>query len=88
MRTESANPFKKDVEKITDSNLIDGIVQAIQNVENAKTIKDIPKLKKLKGYRMSYRIRVGDYRIGITIVGDLVTFARCLPRNVFYRKFP
>ena len=90
MRTEFAKPFEKDVDKIVDPALIDDIEQVIRNVENAQTITGIHELRKLVGYKQGkfYRIRVGSYRLGITIVGNLVTFARCLPRNIFYRKFP
>jgi len=51
-------------------------------------MRDIPNLKKLNGYMVYYRIKVGEYRIGITIVGDMVTFVKCFPRKDFYKHFP
>ncbi|MGH2412635.1 MAG: type II toxin-antitoxin system RelE family toxin, partial [Microcystaceae cyanobacterium] len=36
----------------------------------------------------AYRIRLGDYRIGLFIEGKTVTFARVLHRKEIYRYFP
>ena len=88
MKTDFTAPFDKDVSKIISANIIEKIEHAILNVENALSIRNIHRLKKLKGYRIHYRIRTGDYRIGITIEGDMVTFLRCLPRKDFYKYFP
>ncbi len=35
-----------------------------------------------------YRIRVGDYRIGVEVVGDEILFVRILHRKDIYRYFP
>ena len=88
MKTDFSAPFDKDVSKIKYAKIIEKIEHAILNVETAPSIRNIPRLKKLKGYRIHYRIRTGDYRIGITIEGETVTFVRCLLRRDFYRVFP
>jgi mRNA-degrading endonuclease RelE of RelBE toxin-antitoxin system len=51
-------------------------------------IIDIKNLKKLQGYDNAYRIRVGDYRIGIIFQDGTVTFYRVLHRQEIYRYFP
>ena len=43
--------------------------------------------KKLKG-RKAWRIRVGDYRIGIVLAGQTATFVRFLNRKDIYKYFP
>ena len=88
MRTEFAKTFDKDVNNIYDAKILYKIEQAIVNVEEAMTVQNILNLKKLKGYRIYYRIKVGNYRIGVTIEGDLITFERCLPRKDFYKYYP
>ena len=45
-------------------------------------------LKKLKGRPGFFRIRVGDYRVGLAMVGEELTLVRCLNRKEFYRHFP
>jgi mRNA-degrading endonuclease RelE of RelBE toxin-antitoxin system len=42
----------------------------------------------MKGYPNRYRIRVGDYRIGIEVQGNKVEMMRVLHRRDFYRYFP
>jgi len=90
MNIDTEKAFFRDLKKITDPALKEEIEQTILTVIAAKTIKDIPKLKKVKGKKkgVSYRIRVGSYRIGVTIVGDMLTFVCCLPRKDIYKSFP
>ena len=88
MNTDFAKRFDNDVKKITDIAVTTAIEQAILNVEEALTMRDIARLRKLKGYRIYYRIKIGRYRIGTAIEGNLVTFLRCLPRKDFYKYFP
>lgn len=40
------------------------------------------------GAKGHYRIRVGEYRIGVRIMGDMVTFVRVLERKDLYKYFP
>ena len=80
--------FKRHIKKITDKSLKEEIKQAIRSVEEANDMRDIPELKKLKGYKIFYRIKVGDYRIGVTIENNLVTFVVFMPRKDIYKSFP
>ena len=90
MNCDLTKPFLNDLEKLSDPTTKAEVKRAVLAVKNAMTLRDIPKLRKLKGRKKGifYRIRVGNYRIGVTIEGDLVTFARCLPRKNIYRDFP
>jgi len=88
MKVYPTKSFFRDVKKIINPALKLEIDQVIETVKEAKTIKEIPQLRKLKGYKIHYRIKVGRYRIGISIVGDMVTFWRFLPRKDFYKFFP
>ena len=89
MNTDFKTSYGQDVKK-TSKALKARIKEAVKTVEEAKTMKDIPQLKKAKGCKkgISYRIRIGDYRIGVEIVGDMVTFTTFGHRNCFYNKFP
>jgi mRNA-degrading endonuclease RelE of RelBE toxin-antitoxin system len=42
----------------------------------------------LVGFTTAYRIRIGDYRIGIFFKEDTVIFARILHRKDIYKLFP
>jgi mRNA interferase RelE/StbE len=80
--------FEKDLKKVKDKNLLKHIKEVIDNVKQAKDVRDINQLSKLKGYETFYRIRVGDYRIGIDLADDKVIFTRILHRKEIYRYFP
>jgi len=45
-------------------------------------------VKKLKGLGSAYRIRIGDYRLGIEYRETTVVFMRVLHRKEIYRYFP
>ena len=42
----------------------------------------------MEGFKHYYRIKQGDYRIGIKIEDDMVIFMRVLHRKIVYREFP
>ena len=80
--------FLKEIGKIKDPKLANAIKAAIENVKSSTSLYDINDLKKLKGYSKSYRIKIKDYRLGIFIDGNIVEFARFMPRKDIYRYFP
>lgn len=80
--------FNKDIAGISEAKLVDTVKEAIENVKQAKTPQEIRKLKKLKTSKKCYRIRMGNYRIGLFIEKDTVEFSRFLHRRNIYKKFP
>jgi mRNA interferase RelE/StbE len=45
-------------------------------------------LTKMEGAKNAFRLRVGDYRIGLYLEGDSVVLSRVLNRKEMYRYFP
>ncbi len=88
MNVEFRRSFEKDLGNIKDVALLQRIKAVIEEVEIAENLGDIRNLKKLKVESDYYRIRVGDYRIGITVEDDAVIFVRVLHRKDVYRYFP
>ena len=80
--------FEKDTNKINDKSIRRKISFHILNVQKAINLKEIKNLEKLKGYQIEYRIKVGDYRIGLKIEDKKVTFIRFLHRKDIYIYFP
>jgi mRNA interferase RelE/StbE len=80
--------FRKSLRKLNNKDVNEKVLEAIENVENAQTTQDIRGLKKLKGYKTAYRIRIGDYRIGIHISNEIVHFNRIASRKDIYDEFP
>jgi mRNA interferase RelE/StbE len=88
MKAEFKASFAKDLRGIKDNALLARIKEAIEQVEQVTDLQQLSHLKKLKGDANYYRLRVGEYRLGITIDGDTVTFVRCLNGKEIYRYFP
>ena len=80
--------FARDLKKIREKVILNRVEQAIVNVKDADDLQDISHFSKLSGYDSFYRIRVGDYRIGIEVVGEEIVFVRMLHRKDIYRYFP
>ena len=64
------------------------VADLILAVEAAVSLAKIPNVKKLKGYKTAYRIRVGDFRIGVLLVRGEVEFVRVVNRKEIYKLFP
>ena len=88
MKAAFHESFLRDVEGIKDKTAISKIKAVIETVERANTFDEILHLKKMRGSRGYFRIRVGDFRIGIKLEGETIVFVRCLDRKDIYRYFP
>ena len=88
MRAEFRTSFARALRRLRDRALLRRVQETIEEVEAAASLLDITNLKKLRAEGRYYRIRLGDYRIGLIVEGDLVSFVRCLHRNDIYRYFP
>jgi mRNA interferase RelE/StbE len=80
--------FLKDIQKISDKNLLDKIDIMIESVKKATEINEIKNIKKLKGHTTAYRMRLGDYRLGFFLENNALIFTRFLHRKEIYRLFP
>ncbi len=88
MKVEFRSSFLKDVKALRDKSLKERIKAAMAQVELAPSLQEIHNLKKLKGGSDLYRIRIGDYRLGLVCEEGTVTFVRCLHRREIYRYLP
>ena len=89
MKTEFKESFARDLKKLKSKTLFRQIKTAIEDVEQAATLLEVGRLKRLAGSGGNYyRIRVGDYRIGLLVENDVAVFVRCLNRKEIYRYFP
>lgn len=88
MNIEFRKSFEKDLLKILDADLFQRVQEIIEQVENAEKLSEIKNVKKIKGEVNYYRIKVGNYRIGIKVNNNVVSFVRILHRKEIYRYFP
>ena len=84
MQIEFSEKFIKDIENIEEKKILIKLENIIENIKNKKPIK----MKKIKGFKNFYRIRIGDYRLGIEMDKEKVIIKRFLHRKKIYRLFP
>ena len=88
MKIEFKKSFLSDIKKLKSKSLKDSVSDCIKQVESSVNPTQIKNLKKLTGYDKYYRIRMGDYRIGVKIENDIVYFVVFEHRKNIYRGFP
>ncbi|MDJ0680246.1 MAG: type II toxin-antitoxin system RelE/ParE family toxin [Xenococcaceae cyanobacterium MO_167.B52] len=89
MQVEYRQLFVKDLKKLKKHAAYKRIMElAFEIIPKTKELKDLKNVKALKGSSNRYRIRVGDYRMGIEVNSDKVEIMRVLHRKEFYRYFP
>jgi len=65
------------------------LLEIITAFETTTQLADIPNVKKLQGFKKYYRIRLGDYRLGIELIDEnTVLFILIAHRKDIYKNFP
>ena len=80
--------LEKDLKKIKDKKLLKSIANVFINLEEVDTLFEVSNVKKMSGHSEAYRIRIGDYRLGIFYSEEKITIARFLKREDIYKLFP
>lgn len=88
MQIEITKKFGKQVDKCKDKKIKARLYKIIRNVQIADNISEIKNINKLKGYKDIYRIRMGDYRIGIFFQNEKIILATFEHRSDIYKYFP
>lgn len=89
MRTIYTELFLKDLKTLKSTPYYTRIrVLCFDSIPELQSWREINHLKKMEGYSHYYRIKQGDYRIGIKIEADTIVFMRVLHRKEIYREFP
>ena len=88
MNTEFTPAFLRDLRKLPDAAVGEQVRAAILTIEQSPDLRSVPNLRKMTGVGPYYRIRIGDYRIGLRVEEQTVILVRILPRRDIYRYFP
>ncbi|MCE5250098.1 type II toxin-antitoxin system RelE/ParE family toxin [bacterium] len=88
MKVEFRASFAKDLRSVKDKGMLKSVKDVIESVEKAPSLSAIQNLKKLESGGSFYRIRTGDFRVGISFMNDTVIFIRFLNRKDIYKYFP
>ena len=88
MRIKYLKSAEKDVRKINSKKARASIKKILLLIKEVESLKEIPSLKKISGHPSAFRIRVGDYRIGLYYLEETIIIARIVKRNDIYKVFP
>lgn len=88
MKVGFKRSFVKDLKRVRDKALKKRVKETIELVEQAQNLQEVGNIQTLRGGDRYYRIRIGDYRLGLLLEGDTVIFVRFLHRKDVYRYFP
>jgi mRNA interferase RelE/StbE len=88
MKVEFLKTFSKDLDNLQLKTIKNSLIRLIQLLEDADALQEIPHTKKLRGHKNAYRIRIGDYRLGLFLEHPKISLARFLHRKDIYKMFP
>ena len=88
MKIAFRESFARDLKSVRDKKLLRRVKEHIEAVESADSPNSLPNLKKLKGTKNYFRLKLGDYRIGLALENNTFVFLRFLDRKDIYKYFP
>ena len=88
MKIDFKKSFSRDLKEINDKDIMKKVKAVINSIENTPNLMEIKNVKQLTSSGKYYRIRIGDYRMGIKLENEIVVFVRFLHRKEIYRYFP
>ena len=88
MQVEFRRLFLRDLHAIKDRKLRQRIEAVVVEVERATSLSELRNIQAIQGNPNFYRLKVGDYRLGIYARDNIVALVRVLHRKEIYRYFP
>ena len=88
MNVEPTRLFRRDVRQLGSAQIRRRLDRVIQELIEADNITNVAGVERMTAPGLHYRIRIGDYRLGVTMVGETVVLRRFLPRGEIYKRFP
>lgn len=89
MIVEFDKSFSKSIIRLKDKSIAQKLEELINVLESGNSLAAVTNLKKLSGFHSYYRIRIGDYRVGLERINDdtirLIVVAH---RKDIYKIFP
>ena len=80
--------FARDLRRIRSVQVRRRLRRKLEEMEAAPSLADVSNVRRMTGTENHYRIRVGDYRIGIEMDSETAILQRFGLRDDFYRGFP
>ena len=80
--------FSKDIDDLRkNARTRKALLEVIENFRKAGSLADLKDVRKIEGYQKYYRIKVGEYRLGIKVTKNKAELIRFLHRKDIYNDF-
>jgi mRNA interferase RelE/StbE len=84
-----AKKFSKDVDAIRkEAKIKKALLKVIEKIRESGSLAEVREVRKIEGYQKYYRIKLGDYRLGIKVTKNRIELIRFLHRKDIYKRFP
>ena len=81
--------FERDLKKIKDKYVLQELKEIMQKISEVKSLLELDiHIKRMRSNPNYWRIRIGDYRVGLEKEKDKLIFVRILHRKDIYKYFP
>ncbi|MFC1851712.1 type II toxin-antitoxin system RelE/ParE family toxin [candidate division CSSED10-310 bacterium] len=80
--------FERDLRKVKNKSVKNKIKEKIDEIKEVDNFASLSGIKKIRGYENYYRVRIGNFRIGIELKENIIILARILDRKDIYKYFP
>jgi mRNA interferase RelE/StbE len=88
LKTLYSKTFLKDLAKIPKNERVSIEIFAFETIVKSGSLSEIRKCEKLKGHQKYYKVRFGDYRLGLKQEGETLILERVLHRKDIYKYYP
>ncbi len=89
MKLLYAKRFSKDINSIqNDAEIKKNLLELIDKMKQIESLTELNGVRKMEGYSNYYRIKLGEYRLGVKLEKSELVLIRFLHRKDIYRRFP
>jgi len=88
MKVEFDKSFSKSIDNLKERRVKERVIKFIEKLEKAESLFELTQIKKLKGDNISYRKKIGSYRVGFEFDNNTVTLIVIAHRKDIYKSFP
>ena len=88
MKVRFRKRFLKELSKIPKAERSNIELFVFKELPKANSIFELGNVEKMKGYASYYKVRFGQYRIGLKMENDRIILERALHSKDIYRYFP
>ena len=89
MQVRYRSSFRRDIRRVRNASLRRRIERKIAELKAAAAISRVRSVEKVESASGNdYRIRIGNYRLGVTVESEVAVLVAFGHRSDIYRRFP